>query len=341
MQTNSYELSKMTIQRGFKILALLLVLLCASFTSDVRAQKLLRLLHYADSMLTARYRSSDIDTAYIMRPQTKWTLTARLNVSGAKLEMEGNQMGTPFRSEITADYKSTVSLGVNYLGVSVVMALNPAKIMGKYKDFELNVNSYSNRMGFDFIYQNARNFKGWHKAEGTPRIELPPEVVKLKSLNVNAYYAFNYRRFSYPAAFMQSYIQRHSAGSFLLAVSGQGQRVDTKRQYESVLKVTNIGIGGGYGYNWVPGRNWLFHLSALPTFTVYSNTSLKVNDNRIPIDYHFPEVIITGRGALVRQFGNMFVGTTMVYNFTNIGSKKKLAVHNSKWITRLFVGLRL
>ena len=79
MQTNSYELSKMMIQRGFKILALFLVLLCASFTSDVRAQKLLRLLHYADSMLTARYRSSDIDTAYIMRPQTKWTLTARKN----------------------------------------------------------------------------------------------------------------------------------------------------------------------------------------------------------------------------------------------------------------------
>ena len=316
-------------------------MLCTGVVLPVQSQGLLRMLSRNDSLMTARYRRSNIDTAFITRPETKWTVTTRLNVSGAKLEMEGMQMGSHFRSEMTADYKTTLSLGVNYLGVSLNLSLNPAKLMGKYKDFELNLNSYSNRMGFDFIYQNARNFKGWHKADGTPRIELPPEVVKLKSLNVNAYYAFNYRRFSYPAAFMQSYIQRHSAGSFLLAVSGQGQRVDTKRQYESVLKVTNIGIGGGYGYNWVPGRNWLFHLSALPTFTVYSNTSLKVNDNRIPIDYHFPEVIITGRGALVRQFGNMFVGTTMVYNFTNIGSKKKLAVHNSKWITRLFVGLRL
>ena len=29
-----------------------------------------------DSMLTVRYRKGDIDTAYITRPQTKWTLTA-------------------------------------------------------------------------------------------------------------------------------------------------------------------------------------------------------------------------------------------------------------------------
>lgn len=323
------------------LFAVLEVLLCAGFTTDVYAQGLWGMLRHNDSLMTARYRSGNIDTAYITRPQTKWTVRGRLNVSGAKLEVEGVELGTPFRSEMTADYKSTVSLGVNYLGVALSFALNPAKLLGKYKDFELNLNSYSNRWGFDFIYQNAHNFKGWHEAEGAERIVLPPEVLRLKSLNVNAYYAFNHRRFSYPAAFMQSYIQRRSAGSFLLAVSGQGQKAETKAQYVSVLRVTNIGIGGGYGYNWVPRQHWLLHLSGLPTFTVYSNTSLKVNDERIPLDYHFPEVIITARGAVVREFGNMFVGTSMVFNFTNIGDRSKLAVHNIKWRTRLFVGFRL
>ena len=323
------------------LFAVLEVLLCAGFTTNVYAQGLWGMLRHNDSLMTARYRSGNIDTAYITRPQTKWTVRGRLNVSGAKLEVEGVELVTPFRSEMTADYKSTVSLGVNYLGVALSFALNPAKLLGKYKDFELNLNSYSNRWGFDFIYQNAHNFKGWHEAEGSERIVLPPEVLKLKSLNVNAYYAFNHRRFSYPAAFMQSYIQRRSAGSFLLAVSGQGQKAETKAQYESVLRVTNIGIGGGYGYNWVPRQHWLLHLSGLPTFTVYSNTSLKVNDERIPLHYHFPEVIITARGAVVREFGNMFVGTSMVFNFTNIGDRSQLAVHNIKWRTRLFVGFRL
>lgn len=165
-------------------------------------------------------------------------------------------------------------------------------------------------------------------------------MLTLKSLNVNVYYAFNHRRFSYPAAFTQGYIQRRSAGSFMLAVSGQGQKAVTKSDYESVLKVTNIGIGAGYGYNWVPSRHWLLHLSALPTLIVYSNTSLMVNNERTPLDYHFPEVIITARGAVVRQFGNMFAGVTMIYNFTNIGDRDKLSVQNTKWRTRLLFGVR-
>jgi hypothetical protein len=104
--------------------------------------------------------------------------------------------------------------------------------------------------------------------------------------------------------------------------------------------VTNIGIGAGYGYNWVPGRHWLLHISALPTFTVYSNTSLKVDDERIPLHYHFPEVIITARGAIVRQFGNMFAGINMVFNYTNIGKIDQLAIMNTKWRNQLFVGYR-
>ena len=68
--------------------------------------------------------------------------------------------------------------------------------------------------------------------------------------------------------------------------------------------MVNIGIGGGYGYNYVPGKGWLLHISALPTFIVYSNTS-------------------------------------MVFNFTNNGDKESLAVQNLKWRIRTFFGVRL
>ena len=107
------------------------------------------------------------------------------------------------------------------------------------------------------------------------------------------------------------------------------------------LKMTNIGLGAGYGYNYVPGQGWLLHISALPTFIVYSNTSLTFGDYRIPLDYHFPEVIITGRGAVIRQWGNKFLGISMVFNFTNIGDKENLTVQNNKWRIRTFFGLRL
>ena len=109
---------------------------------------------------------------------------------------------------------------------------------------------------------------------------------------------------------------------------------------EMQFKMTNIGIGGGYGYNYVPASGWLLHISAIPTFIVYSKTSLTFGGTRVPLDYHFPEVIITGRGSVVYLWSNKFLGMSMVYNFTNIGSEEKFAVHNSKWRVRTFFGLR-
>ena len=94
-----------------------------------------------DSLLTKRYRRGNIDTAYVIRPETKWTVSARLNFSGSMIEPEGNDNGKHFRSEIKADYKSTVSLAVSYMGVTLSAALNPAKLLGKYHDYELNITS--------------------------------------------------------------------------------------------------------------------------------------------------------------------------------------------------------
>ena len=293
-----------------------------------------------DSVLNENYHKVKYDTAYIMRPQTKWTVMARLNVSGALIETEGIDAGQHYKSQMEANSKATLSLGASYQGFTLSMALNPAKMMGKYNDYELNFNVYRRSFGFDVIYHDAKNFTGWYDQEGMERVELPDGMLHVQTLNVNAYYAFNNRRFSYPAAFSQSYIQRRSAGSFLLAASGMGQRA-TLDWEDLKLKVTNIGIGAGYGYNYVPHQGWLLHISALPTFIIYSNTSMTFGDNRMELKYRFPEVIITGRGAVVRQWGNKFLGLTMVYNYTNIGDKDDFSVYNTKWRIRTFFGLRL
>ena len=301
-----------------------------------------RILHRFDSLLSVKYNRGNIDTAYVVRPQTKWTVTARLNVSGAKIESEGMEnVQQHFHSELKADYKSTLSVGVSYLGFSLSASLNPAKMMGRYSDYELNFNSYGKRFGFDIIYQDAHNYTGWHDGDGMDRIELPEDMLKVKTLNVNAFYVFNSRRFSYPAAFSQSYIQKRSAGSFLLAMSGMGQHASLDWEEKLDLKMTHIGIGGGYGYNFVPGKGWLLHISVLPTFIVYTNTSMTFGDTNVPLHYHFPEVIITSRGAVLRHWSNKFIGLSMVFNYTNTGDKANLELQNTKWRVRTFFGLRV
>ena len=315
-----------------------MLLMMSSHAMPLSAQ---RLFQRADSILSQNYHKGDIDTMYVMRPATKWTVTARLNVSGTRIETEGIDNGKHFKAAMEADRKATLSLGVSYLGFSLNAALNPAKLMGKYHDYELNLNSYGRRFGFDFIYQDAKNFTGWHDHEGMERITLPDGMLSMRTLNINTYYAFNSRRFSYPAAFSQSYIQRRSAGSFLLAASGQGQYATLDWEQEMKLRMTNIGLGAGYGYNYVPRQGWLLHISALPTFIVYSKTSMNFGDTHIPLHYHFPEVIITGRGAVVRQWSNKFLGMSMVFNFTNVGHEDSLTLHNLKWRIRTFFGLRI
>lgn len=322
-----------------------------AFVVPASGQKAFRLNHLVDSVLTAKYWRADIDTCYITRPRTKWTLMGRLNVSGARIKNEGMQHGQHFASELQADYKSTLCAGVSYLGMSASFALNPAKMLGKYRDYELNFRSYGKTFGYDIAYQDAHNFKGWHEAGGMRQdITTTEDMFKLRTLNVSAYYVFNHRRFSYPAALAHSYIQRRSAGSFLLAASGQGQHGEVKGEQTETgdgrqpmsFKLTNVAIGAGYAYNYVPGKEWLLHLSVLPTYIVYNKSTLTMSDTRIPLHHRFPEGIITTRAAVVKQFGsNKFAGISAVYNFTSIGDEESLAIRNQKWLTRIYFGFRL
>ena len=312
-----------------------MVLCCQSLTAQ-------NLIHRVDSFLSARYyREGVFDTTYITRPKTRWTLITRLNFSGMDIESKGYDQGRRFKSVMRANRKTTISLGASYLGVALSLSLNPAQLAGKYHDFEINFKSYGRRFGFDVSYTDAKNFEGWYDADGLPHYTLSDGTLAVKTLNANAFYIFNHRRFSYPAAFSHNYIQRRSAGSFLLAASFQWQHAFHDWDQDTKLRMTNIGLGAGYGYNFVPHRGWLLHLSALPTFILYSHTSMTFDEDRIPLHYHFPEVIITSRGAVVRQWTKTYAGISMRFNFTNIGSEKSLAVHNQKWLARAFYGIRL
>ncbi|MBO7138195.1 MAG: DUF4421 family protein, partial [Bacteroidaceae bacterium] len=172
-------------------LSILCLLATLSFQQVFAQEKAHSLNHWVDSVLSIGYFKGNIDTAYVTRPLTKWTVVGRLNVSGAKIESRGVTEGQPFNAEMTADYKSTLSVAVSYLGFSLSAAINPAKLMGRYRDFELNFNSYGRHFGYDIIFQDAHNFTGWHDMDGMERIYLPADMLSVRTLNLNAFYIFN------------------------------------------------------------------------------------------------------------------------------------------------------
>lgn len=327
------------IRRVLSVIATLLLVL-----SEADAQKTFKLNRFVDSLLSERYWHADIDTNYITRPKTKWTVMGQFNVSRSQIKMEGQDDTGYHEIEMMPDTKSALSVNVSYVGVSLSLSINPAKLLGKYKDSELSFRSYGRRFGFGMTFQDANNFKGEYKNNDKQNDFITNEnAVKLKTLNMNAYYVFNPRRFSYSAAFSHNYIQLRSAGSFMLAASFQGQQGEFNGNGLSAeFKMSNIGIGAGYGYNYVPARGWLLHISALPTIIVYSKTTLSDNNgSNESLPRHFPEYIITTRAAVVKQIGsNKFAGFSTVYNLTRIGHDHELSFRNYKWISRLYFGFR-
>lgn len=303
-----------------------------------------QLLHAGNAILAERYQRINYDTAYIMRPPGRWTIKLRGNLSGAWIRTTGRNGEDQYHTEVESDFRGTLSMAVAYRGLGAAVALNPMKLAGKSQDYELNVNSYSNRFGFDIVFLSSKTYHG--KASMNDEVTpIEKGAIRQQALNVNLYYAFNSKRFSFPAAFSQSYLQRRSAGSFMVGASFDGQITDidaneTANQQPINLKLMEIGIGAGYGYNLVAGKRWLFHLSLLPTFDFYIHSRLKENGERINLHYRFPSLITTGRGAAVYSWRNQFVVASLIYNYSVVGDRDQLQVRRSKWRVRFTYGFR-
>lgn len=295
-------------------------------------------------MRDSRARSR-IDTSYLERTPQRLRFKLTLNASGSDIRTQGVNAAGNFNTEMEAQSKYTVSLSVSYRGLSLSVAMNPAHLAGEKKDYELNMNAYGNKFGADVIFHSAKTFEGsMHTSHGD--IGIPAGMISQDMLTLNAYYAFNGRRFSYPAAFSQSWMQKRSCGSLMLGASFMGgvlkaRHDDIIDNPESRLSMACAGLGVGYGYNLVLRHGWLIHLSALPELVVYSRSRLTTGDSRTKMPYRFPNIIAVGRMAVVRHFDRYFAGITAVVNTSQLGDRDELQLNITKWRARMFVGIKI
>ena len=297
-----------------------------------------------DSVLRKNYERGSYDTLYMKRPDSKLTLKLRANLSGYYQHSKFSENGNNYNAKLNTDTRGTVSVAATYYGVTVGFALNPARLAGKNKDMEFNLNAYGNRFGLEANYQESKTLAGDidHNA-GTFHVNKGD--VKMTLVTVTGYYAFNHRHFSYPAAFTQSYIQKRSAGSWLVGATYQGGRIKTTDDAPATMSKTRItmhafAIGGGYGYNFVTGK-WLFHASAQPTLIIFNDNDIEENGVNRDGKTHFPEIITNSRAAIVYNFSQKyFIGSTFLLNTTLLGDNDDYT-RQTKWRARAFFGFRL
>lgn len=321
-----------------------------AFANEAAAQTLTQTERRArlDSALAARYYRTPYDTNFVIRPEGKLTLKLRLNQTGNDFHAKGTVNGFYSEADLKTSHKTTMSIGASYRGISAAVAINPAKMKGLYKDYEFNLNYYSSRLSLDFSYQRSETLAGDFTGDrGDLRLESGEALLKV--LNIAGYYTFNHRRFSYPAAFTQSYIQRRSAGSWLAGISYQGGSIKTTDDLKARnpnapdvrIYIGHVGIGGGYGYNWVPSKKWLLHLSILPTVVVYNRNNMTVNGKRKEAQHMRLNMLFNERAAVVYNFSpRYFASLTAVVN-NSVFKDDNVTVNQNKWRARASFGMRL
>ena len=158
-----------------------------------------------------------------------------------------------------------------------------------------------------------------------------PENWDLRTVYADAYYVFNNKRFSMPAARTGRLIQKRSVGSAFVMANYNQSRLHMYRMLnytEEVFRHDQFSIGAGYGYNWaINGGKLLFSISVIPMFSlvnrethscwddpndVYMQTDPEDDDLWEAYDKHFYDAATYGRDS--RFTINGFVRGGINYN---------------------------
>lgn len=313
---------------------------------------------YADSILKQRYHRINYDTNFISRPNYHWTIKARPKLSLYGVQTESIGENGLMKVNLKSSPKGKISFSLGYSGVTLSASAKPEHLTrAKEQDYELRFDVYSRKFGFELEAGLIHSLEGTFHMESPLLIpisptgdsvldlDLPKEFTTQANFFLSGYYVFNNRRFSYPAAFTQSYTQKRSAGSLIAGanlVFGQLELGDSTNGTELYL-VTNghLSLGIGYAYNFVLPHNWLIHASVMPYIIIRNKAICRFGGEEQEWKTNFPQYMIIARAAAIRSWERWFTGLTAHFMYSHVGSPSLIEINNRQWHLMAVVGFRL
>ena len=288
---------------------------------------------------------SRVDTNYI-EPQ-KYNFTVMLQNTNS---FEGYTLRTKDNHKVVLapqpSYKLGPYFGWRFIFLGYTIDLKHLKSEAREAfDFSL----YAPQVGLDiFFRKSGKNYLINSVDYGNKLIEKAMKSQNFSGFETsergfNAYYIFNHSKFSYPAAYSQSTIQRRSAGSALAGISyskhklnmdwdkfhqlmddvagkGTAQEFCDTTLHSTKIDYSDISIGGGYAYNLVFARNWLFDIS-LQLALGYKQLSGKENSliKDLFNNFNFKNIMIDGVSRVGLVWNNMrwYSGASAVFHSYN------------------------
>lgn len=185
--------------------------------------------------------------------------------------------------------QNTLGVGVRFkgLGLSYSFKLAQHPVMrartGESKYFDLRINSFGHKYGYDVYYQNYKGYfisnldvssldnfvnSAFSVFSGDTLLRL--DDMRLQNLSANYFYIFNNERFSFRSAFVLDERQLESAGSFLLTgsfgwtkASADSSFIPTydtlgfrPEAYYHSMDFYTLACTPGYAFNWVHRKGY-------------------------------------------------------------------------------------
>lgn len=297
-----------------------LLLLSLQLCAQEQKPWVLRALHsigeYIDSATV-----KGIDQRYIQVPVKPWAVVLKYHVNEMNLRSlssiseehmaEKGEVGD-FNWETIFQPSSESSLGawVGYRGYGLGYSLSFHRSKGRNFSIGLTGSNYGLNLRTRKFQTNQIDVNIWgHDEDGAFELnDLPAETwedIKVKTAILDGFYMFNSKRFSYAAAYDQSTIQVRSAGSFMLGLMWFQTSLDYSARQNALfiqsmgdigrIKIHEGSIGVGYAYNWVPVRNLLINVTAMPMVALYNRTKIYRYDSNYDLFLKPDEVSPTGK----------------------------------------------
>jgi hypothetical protein len=230
---------------------------------------------------------------------------------------------------------------------------------------EIDFSIYSSQIGADLFYRRTgsdyrlRNIKLGNGVDASPLENMPFSGIQVGITGFNLYYIFNHGRFSYPAAFSQSTIQKISCGSWMTGIGftrntldfdddllqemidkelgPQSTKIDSSLMFDSA-KYYDISASCGYGYNWVFARNWLFSATGQLALA-YKQSSGETRERDKSAHYSFSKInpSFLGRFAVVYNNMRWYAGFSAIIR-SNYYFESRFSTNNTFGSMNAYIG---
>lgn len=303
-------------------------------------------------------RSLDrMDKEYITPNYYDWTFMLQNTNYGEKYRISNGKQSIEFAPNFTNRLGFYFGWRWIFIGYSFDVShwFNRSYTAPK-RDFQLSL--YSSRVGGDIYYRKTNSNFGIKSVTNvfdkgkTPLSDVHFGGLDISMQGVNLYYIFNYKHFSYPAAFAQSTVQRRSCGTFKLGAlySEHNVNFDVKAMPEPILshldtakfynkvKYRDYALTFGYAYNWVFAKNWLACISLDPAIGIKQSV-IKSEKQSNPFRQLIRNINfdVVSRAAVVWNNSTYYAGASLVTN-TYSYRKTAFALTSSFGTLSIYVG---